>query len=195
MIQAMQELFKDSFSKLVSLDDNEWQLIKSFIQHQEYKKGELLCAISQTEQYLSIVQEGICHGFYPKDSGKISVAFMFETDYVSAYYSFLTQRPSAMGIEALTDVRVISISKKDLDHLCDISKKAERIGRLNAERLYRRKEEREISLLTMTATERYQELLNRDPELFQLIPLKYIASYLGIQPESLSRIRKQLSQS
>ena len=121
------------------------------------------------------------------------MAFMFENDYVSAYYSFLSRRPSLMAIQALTPVIVYSMSEKDLDRLCNESKNAERIGRLNAERIYRRKEEREISLLTMSATERYTELLKRSPQLFQQIPLKYIASYLGIQPESLSRIRKQLA--
>lgn len=98
-----------------------------------------------------------------------------------------------MAVEALNTLEVYPFSKHDLDILCETYKKAERIGRLNAERIYRRKEEREISLLTKSATERYMELAGRHPKLLQEISLKHIASYLGIKPESLSRIRKQVA--
>ena len=187
------DIIQKTFNKLVPLSEEEWDQIGKCVIKRTFKKGEYLCKNGQIEQYLSIIQSGTCRGFYNKDGEEISVAFMFENDYVSAYYSFLSRRPSLMAIQALTPVIVYSMSEKDLDRLCNESKNAERIGRLNAERIYRRKEEREISLLTMSATERYTELLKRSPQLFQQIPLKYIASYLGIQPESLSRIRKQLA--
>ena len=189
------EILRNAFNQLVLLEEEEWQATKSCLVERNFTKGELLCEIGQCEQYLSIIHEGVCRAFYQKKGEEISVAFMFPGDYVSAYYSFLTQRPSLMGIEALSPTTLISISKRDLDELCNRYKNAERIGRLNAERIYRRKEEREIALLTMSATERYKDLNDRYPQLIQNIPLKYIASYLGIQPESLSRIRKQLAKS
>ena len=188
-------LFKKAFQQLAPFSEEEWIATKSCIKERTFKKGEMLCDFGQTERYLSIIFKGICRGFYSKNGEEFSVAFMFPNDYVSAYYSFLTQRPSLMAIEALSPVTVVSISEIDLENLCDQYKSAERIGRLNAERIYRRKEEREIALLTMSATERYIDLQNRSPKLLQQIPLKYIASYLGIQPESLSRIRKQLAKS
>ena len=187
------DLLRKTFNKLVSLNEEEWAAISSCIKERTFKKGEFLCRHGQVENYLSVVYKGTCRGFYSKDGEEISVTFMFENDYVSAYYSFLTYRPSLMSIQALTPVHVLSISKTDLDKLCDNYKSLERIGRLNAERIYRRKEEREVALLTMSATERYIDLLNRHPKLLKQIRLKYIASYLGIKPESLSRIRKQLA--
>lgn len=187
-------LLADAFGRSVDLSDAEIQAINDCIVVRNFAKGEFLCFHEQIEQYLSIIQSGTCRGFYQKGGEEISVAFMFEGDYVSAYYSFLTQRPSQMAIEALSNVAVISISKSNLDRLCNEYKSAERIGRLNAERLYRRKEEREVSLLTMSATERYLDLIQRYPQIIQQIPLKYISSYLGIQPASLSRIRKQLAE-
>lgn len=187
------DILQTAFNKLVCLEAEEWAAIQACVRDRSFQKGEFLCREGQVEDYLSIIYQGTCRGFYSKGVEEVSVAFMFEQDYVSAYYSFLTRRPSLMAIQALSPVGVLSISKTDLDRLCDTYKNAERIGRLNAERIYRRKEEREISLLTMSATERYQELLKRNPSLIQQIPLKYIASYLGIQPESLSRIRKQLA--
>lgn len=186
-------LLKKVFNKLVPLTDEEWAEIEVCIKERTFKKGEFLCRYEQVENYLSVIYKGTCRGFYSKDGEETSVVFMFENDYVSAYYSFLTQRPSLMAIQALTDVHVLSISESDLDKLCDKYKSIERIGRLNAERIYRRKEEREVALLTMSATERYIDLLNRHPKVLKQIPLKHIASYLGIKPESLSRIRKQLA--
>jgi len=186
------DILKRAFDKLVPLSEVEWAAMESCLKERSFKKGSFLCQQGNVEKYLSIITSGTCRGFYNKDGEEISVTFMFSKDYVSAYYSFLTNRPSLLAIQALTPVHVISISKIDLDYLCATYKNAERIGRLNAERIYRRKEEREISLLTMSATERYKELLNRNPKLLQQIPLKYIASYLGIQPASLSRIRKQI---
>lgn len=187
-------LLQNAFSRLVDLTEEESDAISAWIVLRTFKKGQFLCAHEQTEQYLSIIQSGVCRGFYQRDGEEISVAFMFEGDYVSAYYSFLTQRPSLMTLEALSDVSVYSLSKTHLDELCQMYKSAERIGRLNAERIYRRKEERELSLLTLSATQRYLDLVQRYPQIIQRIPLKYISSYLGIQPASLSRIRKQLSE-
>lgn len=188
------DLLRIAFTKQAPVSDEEWEVMYGYVKERSFKKGEYLCRYEQVENYLSVIYEGTCRGFYlTKDAEEISVAFMFANDYVSAYYSFLTQRPSLMAIQALSPVTVLSISRNDLERLCYQYKSAERIGRLNAERIYRRKEEREIALLTMSATERYVDLLNRHPKLLQHIPLKYIASYLGIKPESLSRIRKQLS--
>jgi len=188
------DLLQKTFNKLVPISEEEWDLMRTYVKERTFKKGEYLCRHGQVEEYLSIIYKGTCRGFYSsKDGEEISVAFMFANDYVSAYYSFLTQRPSLMAVQALTPVSVLSIHKTNLDEMCYQYKSAERIGRLNAERIYRRKEEREISLLTMSATERYVELLNRNPKLLRQIPLKHIASYLGIKPESLSRIRKQLA--
>ncbi len=194
MLTDKTEILKLAFSKDAKLSDEVWFEMRSYLKERTFKKGQFLCRNGQVEHYLSVIVEGTCRGFYNnKDGEEISVGFMFPNDFVSAYYSFLTQRPSLMAIQAVTPVTIISISDTHLNILCDKYKSAERIGRLNAERIYRRKEEREIALLTMSATERYQDLINRSPQLLQEISLKHIASYLGIKPESLSRIRKQLA--
>ena len=196
MLTDKTEILKLAFSKDAKLSDEVWFEMRSYLKERTFKKGQFLCRNGQVEHYLSVIVEGTCRGFYNnKDGEEISVGFMFPNDFVSAYYSFLTQRPSLMAIQAVTPVTIISISDTHLNLLCDKYKSAERIGRLNAERIYRRKEEREIALLTMSATERYQDLINRNPQLLQEISLKHIASYLGIKPESLSRIRKQLAKS
>ena len=194
MLTDKKEILKIAFNKQAQLNEEVWTEMRSYLKERRFKKGQFICRNGQVEKYLSIIYDGTCRGFYTnKDGEEISVAFMFPNDFVSAYYSFLTQRPSLMTIQAVTPVTIISISHTHLNLLCDKYKSAERIGRLNAERIYRRKEEREIALLTLSATERYQDLVQRSPQLLQHISLKHIASYLGIKPESLSRIRKQLA--
>lgn len=194
MLTDKTDILKIAFSKDAKLSAEVWAEMRTYLKERTFKKRAYICRHGQVEHYLSIIVEGTCRGFYTNKEGEeISVGFMFPNDFVSAYYSFLTQRPSLMAIQAATAVSIISISHTHLNMLCDKYKSAERIGRLNAERIYRRKEEREIALLTMSATERYQDLINRSPQLLQEISLKHIASYLGIKPESLSRIRKQLA--
>lgn len=193
LLTSNTHILKKAFEQLVPLTNEEWEAVEICLLERTFKKGELLCRFGQTEQYLSIIVEGVCRAYYNKNGEEISVGFMFPNHYVSAYYSFLTQRPSLMAIEAVSSVLVISIHENDLVALCDRYKNMERLGRLNAERIYRRKEEREIAFLTMSATERYVDLQTRYPQLLQSIPLKHLASFLGIQPESLSRIRKQLA--
>lgn len=188
------DIAKKAFNQFAPFTGEEWTAMRACLKERKFKKGDFLCRNGQIERYLSIISSGTCRGFYSNKEGQeISVAFMFPNGFVSAYYSFLTQRPSLMAIQAVSATTIISISVTDLSMLCDKYKSAERIGRLNAEKIYRRKEEREIALLTMSATERYVDLINRSPQLLQQIPLKHIASYLGIKPESLSRIRKQLA--
>lgn len=185
---------KIAFSQYGDYSEEEWTETRACLKERRFKKGAFLCRHGQVEQYLSLISEGACRGFYSNKEGEqVSVAFMFQNDFVSAYYSFLTKRPSLMAVQAVSPTTTISISRADVDMLCDKYKMAERVGRLNAERIYRRKEEREIALLTMSAKERYLDLMNRSPQLLQQVSLKHIASYLGIKPESLSRIRKQLA--
>ena len=94
---------------------------------------------------------------------------------------------------ALTDCRLYSISHENLQELyekCEITKK---LGRLATEFLLSKKVKREIHLLTKTPLERYEDLLREQPKYIQHIPLKYLASYIGVVPETLSRIRKRIS--
>ena len=193
MRSVNKELFKKAFDYFVPLSDEEWNVLSGYIKQRTFKKGEYLCEIGQVEDYLSIIDTGTCRGFYRGAKEEVSVVFMFDGDYSCAYYSFIANKPSLMALQAMTPTTIVSIHRDDLQRFADKYKSGERIGRLNAERAYRRKEEREVSLLIKSATERYIELINQYPKVLQHIPLKHVASYLGVKPESLSRIRKQLS--
>jgi len=105
----------------------------------------------------------------------------------------LTQQPSSYQLETITDTVLWSVSFNDLQIIYTDTAIGNTIGRLASEDLFIKKSKRELSLLTESAEERYLNLFTEQPHLLQLIPLKYIASYIGITPQALSRIRKRIS--
>ncbi len=109
------------------------------------------------------------------------------------YQSFITQKPSQLKIQALTETAVFRISRTDLEYFYQHSEKARAVGQKILEMDHFQKEQREMAFLSKSAEENYLELIQNDPDLHNYIPLKYIASHLGVTPESLSRIRKKLS--
>jgi CRP-like cAMP-binding protein len=119
--------------------------------------------------------------------------FFFPNSFFSCYTSFITQKPSNVQIETLTDCEVEVIKYADMQEAYKTSLLANKLGRIVAEHYYIHKTNREKDFLTKTATERYQNLVNQRPELVQQIPVHQIARYLGIEPESLSRIRKSIT--
>ncbi len=132
--------------------------------------------------------------FIPKeDSAKeITFGFSFKDQFISAYDSFLTQKPSAYQLQALMETHILSITYDDLQAVYTKTQIGNLIGRLTAERLFPSKSKREQDLLNLTAEERYLKLFKERPELLQVIPLKYISSYIGVTAQALSRIRKRL---
>src|SRR4030095_9524152 len=106
--------------------------------------------------------------------------------------SFITQKPSDVQIVALTDCQLQAIQYDDLQSAYKTSFLANKLGRLLTEQIYIRKTQREKDFLTKSAEERYKDLISQRSELIQLIPINKIAKYLGIHPESLSRIRKEI---
>lgn len=109
------------------------------------------------------------------------------------YASFTHREPSRLTIEALTEVEVVSIARKDVEETFAGTLLWATMGRLIAERAYYYTHHRVISLLTLSARERYLRLVEESPELSRVAPQHYIASYLGITPQSLSRLRKELA--
>jgi CRP-like cAMP-binding protein len=130
---------------------------------------------------------------YNEDPDKeTTFGFSFENQFISAYDSFLTQKPSAYQLQSLTETTIVSITYADLQEVYKTTQIGNLIGRLTAERLFLIKSKREQNLLNLSAEERYLRLFKERPELLQVIPLKYISSYIGVTPQALSRIRKRI---
>ena len=130
--------------------------------------------------------------FIPQEPNEVTFDFYFENEFVSAYDSFVRQMPSSYNVQALTDLTLYRISFENLQKLYHQAPKGNFFGRMAAENMFVLKAKREISLLKNTAEERYLNLFDEQAHLIQKIPLKYIASYIGVTPQALSRIRRRI---
>ena len=149
--------------------------------------------MGKVENYVSFIESGIIRYFVQEKEKEITFEIAFENSFATAYDSFLTRTAVRYNAQALTDTVLWSIKYEDLQEMYAGTDVGNRIGRLAAEELYIKKNKRQLSLLKDTAEQRYLGLLTDQPHLIQLIPLKYLASYIGITPQALSRIRRRIS--
>lgn len=162
-----------------------------------YPKKTLILKEGKVEDYLYFIDQGIIRFFLNKThptepSKEITFSFISENSFGSAYDSFITRTPCAYNVKTVQDSILYRIHYDEIQELYRHSPIGNLMGRISAEQLYVKKTKREIALLTQTAEERYLSLVKEHPKFIQEIPLKHIASYIGITPQALSRIRKQL---
>ena len=184
---------KRYFERMVNISDKDWEVFSSKLVKREFAKKSVILKIGQKENYLSFIEIGIVRKCIPQEFDDLTFEFAFAGDFVTAYDFFLTQQPSSYQLETITDTIFWSVSYDDLQTIYAKTDIGNTIGRLASEDLFMKKSKRELSLLTQSAEERYLNLFTEQPHLLQLVPLKYIASYIGITPQALSRIRKRIS--
>jgi len=178
--------------KIVPISDDDWNYFSSKLIKKDFKRRSFLLERGVVEKFLFFISKGVVRLYVPGVGNDTTFGFMFENEFVTGYDSFLTQRPSEYQIQALTDTSTWRISFSDLQKVYDHTEIGNVIGRKMAESMYLRKSKRELSLLNQTAEERYLEIFTERPELMQHIPMKYIASYVGVTPQGLSRIRRRI---
>lgn len=157
------------------------------------KKGQILTDFNQVESHTYFLNSGMVEIAIPSYQTFKTLDFFFAGEFVCAYTSFLTRQPSDVRVVALTDCEAEVVNYDDLQTAYAQSPAANYVGRIINERAYLRRVKREKDFLTKTAEERYLELLKSHPAYITQIPVNKIARYLGIHPESLSRIRKKIN--
>jgi len=184
--------FRSALEEGAPIENESWAKIKPFLKVRNFKKGEYIIQEGEVENYLSAVAAGCVRHFVMKDGNDVSFEFAFENELSNSYASFLSRKPSRIYIEAIEAVSLVSIHYDSLQELYKDSATGERIGRLTTEGYYIWREQRELMLLTLTPEELYVDLLSQYPEYINRIPQKYLATYLQVKPESLSRIKRRI---
>ncbi len=179
-------------SQFISLEKSEQDVFLTKLQVREYKKKELILREGEICKHAYFINYGCFRYFYNVDGHENTAQFFFENGWYADYESFLTGRPTKQNIETLEKSEVILLSAKDLQQLYLDIPKFERFGRMMAENAFLGIRQRSEMLENQTAEERYLTLMKERPKVFERIPQHYIASYLGIKPPSLSRIRKRI---
>ncbi|WP_294961549.1 Crp/Fnr family transcriptional regulator [uncultured Flavobacterium sp.] len=187
----MQQI-RDNFELMAKLSDEDWDTFSSKLIRQEFPKKTVILQAGHVENYLSFIEKGILRYYVPSENKDLTFAFAFDGEFTSGYDSFITRLPASYIIEALSDTILWSISYNDLQDIYAETKIGNTIGRLASEGLFLKKSKRELSLLNDSAEQRYRNLFTEKPHLIQKIPQKYLAPYIGITPQALSRIRKRI---
>lgn len=186
----MDELFL-YFDAFYSLNRESKEAMEEICSEIKVSKNELLQPFGHTCKTIYYIKSGIARIFYYKDGVDITEYFAFENNIVARVESLFTGRPSKKAIQILEESQIVAIHVPGLFRLYDRFPQIERLFRLIFEAGYVETVNRMESLQFHTAEERYLDLLKK-PNIIQRIPLKHIASYLGITQVSLSRIRSTL---
>lgn len=189
----MLQKIKENLLKYVEFTDEEITNLISKLETKVIEKNDLLLREGETCKYVSFINKGLIRFYYVKDGKEYNSGFFQAGTWVSEYVSFLHKEPSLFYIEAMDSTELFLLSYDNMQKLYSQGKAFERLGRLIAESLFYAYFKRNMSLLLDTPEERYQSFLKENCSLLELIPLKHIASYVGVKPESLSRIRKRMN--
>lgn len=165
-----------------------------FFKKNVFKKGTFLLEPGQYISDFYFIKKG-CVSYYTIEEGTTHVMEFFTEGYFfTDLYAYLEETPSIAYLEALEDTTVYYISKTNQQNVFDYSHQLERFGRLSMQRTFVINFQRINQLRSLSNQERYLQLLKKRPTLFQRVPQYLIASYLGLTPVGLSKIRKRLSE-
>ncbi len=191
------QYFRDQMQQFTTFTDREWSIFTDYLYLKRFSKKELFVEEGKICQEIAFIGEGSFRLYFTKEGVQINNYFCFSGDLISAYSSFLRQNKSFINIEAMQDSLLICISSTGMKEMMEhpiLNPRMETFRREIAEYLICCYEDRLLAFIGQTPEERYQELLLKQPGLFQKIPQHYIANFLGITPVSLSRIRKRILQ-
>jgi CRP-like cAMP-binding protein len=191
----MYERIHANINRRITLTDEEFNHFTSFLHPKTVKKKEFLLHAGEISRHLAFVNEGCFRTYSVDRTGEEHILqFSLEDWWLGDSYSALTQKPSTLFIEAIEDSHVYLIDNQHLEQIFTDIPKFERFFRILAQNRFIALQDRINCDLSASAEERYLDLLHRYPTLPQRVPQQYIASFLGIQPPSLSRIRKHLAE-
>jgi len=172
----------------------EVESISLFFKPIALKRNDFLLKENQFAQYLGFVQSGLMREFFYHDGREITKWISGPGYFIVDLASFLFEKPARVNLQALTDCELFAISKTDYARIAQVIPKWPEIEKIFIARCFTVLEERVMTHLSLSAEERYDAFFQYNPELFNLVPLQYLASMLGMTPETFSRIRKKRSE-
>jgi CRP-like cAMP-binding protein len=191
----MYNLILQNISRYIQLTHEETDYFTSVLQIKRLRKKQYLVQEGDVCRYESFVNKGCLRAYHVDEKGQEHIAqFAIEGWWISDMYSFLTATPARFNVDALEDSKVLCLGKPSLEELYMQVPKFERFFRIILQNAFIAQQQRIINNMSKTAEERYLDFINHYAQLDQRVPQHQVASYLGIAPESLSRIRRQLTE-
>ncbi|GEO11204.1 Crp/Fnr family transcriptional regulator [Segetibacter aerophilus] len=188
----MYDILYNHFNKYVSLSKEDFEECKLLFKHKKYRKHQYILQQGEVSRHETFIVKGCTRTYEVDDTGQEHVVqFGLETWWVGDLHSFFTNSPTRYNIDCLEDTEVLQIPRTEMEKMYDKVPKLERFFRILIQKAYVASVERIYSSLSKPAPDRYQEFVDKYPDIEQRVPNHQIASFLGITPQSLSRIRSQ----
>jgi len=189
----MYQSILDNVSKHIRLTETESSFFTSLLEHKTIRKREFLIRSGEVSKHETFVVKGLLRAYTIDASGREHVVmFAMESWWISDLYSFLTQTAGTQNIDALEDTEVLQIKRQDLEKLYIQVPKFDRFFRILLQNAFVANQQRIVSAISQTAEEQYMTFIKKYPSIEQRVPQHLVASYLGITPETISRIRRSI---
>lgn len=184
----------NQISSIISLDDSHIDLLATCLKEYSFSKGDYILQRASVAKEIHFIVSGLVRVYHLAADKEVTSYLACDDGFVSSYSSFIYQTPSFESIQCLEDTRTIAINYSSMQRLYNEIPYWDRVGRVLAEQNFLCMAERVLKLQMIPAKEKYLDFLRNSPtKIVQRTPMIHIASYLGIAPESLSRIRKDIS--
>lgn len=179
--------------KFIELSEEEFDtLIKPYLEIRSFKKKQVITQVGVVEEYMNFVVKGLVRKYYQKEKDEINTQISTEGHIIHSQESFHSRTLSEYRVEAVEPSILVSISYDNLEKLYASSHKMERLGRLVITFTLIVKDRWQMNMVKLSPRERFLDFIQKNPELLQRVPQKYLASYLNIQPETFSRFKHLL---
>lgn len=190
----MYEVFFESLKQKVAFTDEDIEILKSHLTPKKIRKKQYLLQEGDVCRFIAFVEKGSLRSYSVDDKGSEHIIqFALEGWTISDLFSFLTAEPATYNIDALEDSELVLISKSAHEELLSTLPSYERWIRIQITGAYIAMQRRLTSIISLTLEERYQNFTSTYPEIVQRVPQHMIASFMGLTPETLSRVRRKIS--
>ncbi len=183
------------FNQIAPLDKDEELLIKESFQPLTLAKGEFFLKAGETNKQIGFIRNGLVRYFVYKNEEEATFIFSKENEFIADYQSFNQNVPTIQNIQAIEDCELLVINYAAVQHIFNNTKHGNLLGRITIEHRFGIMVNQLLSIYLQNQEERYKHFVATYSDLVQRIPQYLIASYVGVKPESLSKIRKRLVKS
>lgn len=178
---------------IVTLEPDEIEFLTTAFKELHIKKGDFFLKAGDNNNRLGFIRQGLIRYFVYKNDEESTLEFSKEGEFVAEYQSLVQQSRSIQSIQAIEDTTLLTMTNDDLQRLYAQYKNGDKIGRMVIEHRFNVLVNQLMSIYMHTPDQRYRHFVKTYPDLVQRVPQYHIASYVGVKPQSLSRIRKRFA--